>query len=345
MYVEISVAFLVTSACLWALRPLALNAGLVDRPGGHKIHDGEIPLIGGIAMYLGVVAALLLFRSFPEWEAFLISSGLLLVIGAVDDYRELRVTIRVVVQLGAGLIMAIVADNVLVSLGDLFGTGDVELGGLAIPFTLLCVIGVINAMNMSDGMDGLAGSLALITVLLIMVMVALRGDGSVGALALFPAVLVPFLIVNLCGGNSCGRAFMGDAGSTFLGFALAWILIAYSQGDDAVYRPVTALWLMAVPLIDTVSLMIRRVLKGRSPFLPDRQHFHHVLLAAGLGTRQTLAVVVVLALLLGGVGIAGELAGVPEWQMAAAFVILGFLYLFAVQHAWRVKRAIGRLLA
>ena len=345
MHIEIFVAFFVTSACLWALRPLALNAGLVDRPGGHKIHDGEIPLIGGIAMYLGMLAALLLSRSFPAWQVFLISSGLLLVIGAVDDFRELRVTVRMVAQLVAGLIMAIGADNILVSLGDLFGAGNVELGAFAIPFTLLCVIGVINAMNMSDGMDGLAGSLALIAILLIMAMVALSGGASFRALIVFPAVLVPFLIVNLCGGRSCGRAFMGDAGSTFLGFALAWVLIAYSQGDDAVYRPVTALWFMAVPIIDTVSLMIRRVLKGRSPFLPDRQHFHHVLIAAGLGTRQTLAVVVVLALLLGGLGIAGELAGVPEWQMAAAFVTLGFLYLFAVQHAWRVKRALGRLLA
>ena len=320
--------------------------GLVDRPGGHKTHKGEIPLIGGIAMYLGVAASVLLFKPLNAWLPFLAAGGLLLLIGALDDYRELRVSFRILTQLVAGVIMAVGANNVLWSLGDLGGTGIVELGALAVPFTILCVVGVINAMNMSDGMDGLAGSLALVTVSLVMLLVAMRGGvEDLGALMLFPAVLVPFLAVNLCGGNNCSRAFMGDAGSTFLGFSLAWVLVEHSQGEDAAYRPVTALWLMAVPLIDTVSLMIRRILKGHSPFLPDRHHFHHVLLAAGLKPRQALMVVVVIALAMGGIGVAAEIMLVPEWLMALIFVAVGLLYLFAVQHAWRVKRALSRLLA
>ena len=346
MDIAFLVAFLVTIVSLWLLRPVAISVGLVDRPGGHKTHNGDIPLIGGIAMYLGVAASILLFKPLSAWLPFLTAGGLLLLVGALDDYRELRVSSRILTQLVAGVIMAVGADNVLWSLGDLGGTGIIELGALAMPFTVLCVIGAINAMNMSDGVDGLAGSLALVTVSLVMLLVVMRGGvDDLGALLLFPAVLVPFLAVNLCGGNNCSRAFMGDAGSTFLGFSLAWSLVEHSQGADAAYRPVTAVWLMAVPLIDTVSLMIRRILKGQSPFRPDRHHLHHVLLAAGLNPRQVLLVVVVMAVAMGGIGVAGEIARVPDWLMASAFVAVGMVYLFAVQHAWRVKRALSRLLA
>lgn len=346
MYTGFIIAFVVTSFGLWVLRPVAVSIGLVDKPGGHKTHNGEIPLIGGIAMYLGLVVPLVVYQPFPHWGTYIFASGLLLITGAADDYRELRVSTRMLMQLLAGLVMAQGAQNVLWSLGDIGGLGVVELGFLAVPFTLLCVVGVINALNMSDGMDGMAGSLALITVVLVMVLVWLQGSQEkLGLLLLFPAVLIPFLVVNLCSSwRKCGRAFMGDAGSTVLGFSLAWILIAYSQGEDAVFRPVTALWLIAVPLIDTVSIMIRRMLKGRSPFMPDRQHFHHVLLAAGLTSQQTLLVVVAVSVLMGGIGIAGEIALVPEWQMVAGFVMFGLLYLVAVQHAWRVKRALSQFI-
>lgn len=338
------VALVVTSMSLWLLRPIAVNIGLVDHPGGHKIHRGEVPLIGGIAMFLGVVIALAVFRTIAGWGWFIAAAGLLLVAGAIDDMHELRVSTRMLTQLVAGLMMAFGADVTLVSLGDLIGMGNIALGVLVIPFTLFSVIGVINALNMSDGLDGLAGSLSLITVSLVALLVVLNGQAdNLGLLVLFPAVLVPFLIVNLCR-RPCNPVFMGDAGSTFLGFSLAWILIAYSQGEDAVFRPVTALWLIAVPLIDTVSLMIRRMLKGRSPFMPDRQHFHHVLLAAGLSPRQVLSAVIIIAAVLGLIGVAAEIALIPEWILATGFIVLGLLYLFAVQHAWRIKRALGKML-
>lgn len=346
MYAGSMIAFIVTSLGLLALKPVAVNIGLVDKPGGHKTHVGEIPLVGGIAMYLGLLVPLVVFRPFDHWGTFILASGLLLVAGAIDDYRELRISIRMLTQLLAGVIMVLGADVILYSLGDVVGLGVIYLGILAVPFTLFCLIGVINALNMSDGLDGMAGSLALITVAMVILLVLLQASPEqLGVLLLFPAVLIPFLVSNLCLKTAkCNRTFMGDAGSTFLGFSLAWILISYSQGSDAVMRPVTALWIFAVPLIDTVAIMIRRIQKGRSPFMPDRQHFHHVLLAIGLSSREVLLVVIALSLLLGGIGIAAEIALVPEWLMALAFVLVGMIYLFAVQHAWRVKRVLSRMI-
>ena len=105
---------------------------------------------------------------------------------------------------------------------------------------------------------------------------------------------------------------MGDAGSMFLGFTLAWFLIQLSQGEERLLAPVTALWIIALPLIDTVSMMVRRFRLGRSPFAADREHFHHILLASGYTPKQTLVMMILIAGLLAGVGLAGHLLGVPE---------------------------------
>jgi UDP-GlcNAc:undecaprenyl-phosphate GlcNAc-1-phosphate transferase len=191
---------------------------------------------------------------------------------------------------------------------------------------------------MSDGLDGLAASLALVTLGALGVL-AWRGDAhrGVGVLLLLALVLLPFLAFNL---RRSGRAlvFMGDAGSMFLGFALAWFLIQFSQGEHRLMAPVTALWIFALPLIDTVAMMARRVMLGRSPFLADREHFHHLLLAAGLSEKQTLALMVLLALAAAGVGLTGEVLAVPEPWMFVGFAALFGLHFWVVMRAWRSKR-------
>ncbi len=135
---------------------------------------------------------------------------------------------------------------------------------------------------------------------------------------------------------------MGDAGSMFLGFVLAWFLIQLSQGENRLLAPVTALWILALPLIDTVSMMVRRIRLGRSPFLADREHLHHILMAAGFTPKQTLVLMVLVAFTATGIGLVGHLVGAPEHWMFLGFIALFTLHHWAVMRAWRLKRFLRR---
>jgi UDP-N-acetylmuramyl pentapeptide phosphotransferase/UDP-N-acetylglucosamine-1-phosphate transferase len=140
------------------------------------------------------------------------------------------------------------------------------------------------------------------------------------SLALIGAIVV-FLAFNLRADPS-RKVFMGDAGSMFLGFAVAWLLVGASQGDGRVMTPVTPLWLFAIPLIDTLSVMFRRMLRRQSPFRGDHTHLHHILLDAGFSPRQVLAILLVSAALLGAVGVAGMQYGISERALFAGFVVV-----------------------
>jgi UDP-GlcNAc:undecaprenyl-phosphate GlcNAc-1-phosphate transferase len=135
---------------------------------------------------------------------------------------------------------------------------------------------------------------------------------------------------------------MGEAGSVLLGFSLAWYAVEFASVRQ-VFTPITAVWILAVPLLDTIGLMLRRVLKGRSPFSADNEHLHHVLQRAGYSHCQTVLIVWVIAALLAGIGIAGWKLGVPEYVMFYSFVILFALYLYGVMHAWKLMKVVKKV--
>jgi UDP-GlcNAc:undecaprenyl-phosphate GlcNAc-1-phosphate transferase len=133
---------------------------------------------------------------------------------------------------------------------------------------------------------------------------------------------------------------MGDGGSIFLGFALAWYLIQLSQGANAAYPPVTALWLFAVPLIDTITIMVRRVRHGHSPFAADREHLHHILLLAGFGANRTVLIILASHLCCILFGVAGLYFGIPEWVMFFLFAALFAGYFYSMTHAWKLMKKV-----
>ena len=247
----------------------------------------------------------------------------------------MRVSLRMAMHATAAWVMAVSANVQLTSLGDITFTGPVELGLLAIPVTIFATVGVINAINMSDGLDGLSGGLSVISLVLLS-LVALSADQS--ALLSFSQILIVSLLAFLAFNfrllwKKSALVYLGDAGSTLLGFMIAWLLIASTQGDKAFIAPVYALWFLAVPLMDTVSLMIRRPLRGISPFKPGRDHLHHRLLNMGFDTRQTVLIIHGTALALGGVGLAGHFAGAPQGLMFLMFITLFVIYMIASRHA------------
>ncbi|MDH5693343.1 MAG: undecaprenyl-phosphate alpha-N-acetylglucosaminyl 1-phosphate transferase, partial [Gammaproteobacteria bacterium] len=226
--------------------------------------------------------------------------------------------------------------------GYLMGESLFTLNAWAVPLTIFATVGVINAINMSDGVDGLAGGLTLISLVCLGIVAGLAGHQLFYLFAELIVVVLAFLIFNLrTPWRKKAKVFMGNGGSMFLGFVMAWSLINMSQGEHAVFSPVTALWLFAVPLMDTVCIMLRRVLKRRSPFSPDRQHFHHALLRVGYTVNQSVWIMLGLSAVLAGFGLIGHYGGVPESIMFFSFVVLFTVYFVAMNRVWRSLTTMG----
>lgn len=324
---------IVTAMAINLLKPVAIKLGLVDQPGGRKTHQGAPPLIGGLAIFVGYSITWALHLN--DSHLLMIYTGcaaLVVVLGVVDDARNLSVRVRLMVQIFVALAMCWTTGKYLVHFGNLFGTGEIDAGPWGILITVLAVIGAINAFNMADGIDGLAGSLALTSLSAIAILLTTTQDTYQLALAITLTIcILPYLAANLMIKPFKMKIFMGDAGSMLLGFSVAWLLIQTSQSETPAFRPITALWVMAVPLMDMTAVMLRRLSKGRSPFAADRGHLHHKLLDAGFTQRQALLRIVSLSILLSAVGLVGEWVKVPEWLMFGSFIVLFCGYILGVR--------------
>ncbi len=331
-FINLIGTFLITSLSLFALKPMASRVGLLDIPGGRKQHKAPTPLVGGLAIYVGTVMMSMLTPTvFFHYSAMLAISSLVLVIGIYDDARELRVSIRMGVHAFAAWLMAAVAGNQLLSLGNLTGFGVVELGVLAIPVTMFATVGVINAINMSDGIDGLSGGLCLLALVFLGIVAFDQGHTAlVQFTTLMICALLAFLVMNFrLPWKQSALVYLGDAGSTLLGFVLAWLIIEATQGPEALMSPVIALWFLAVPLIDTVSLLIKRPLRGQSPFSAGTDHLHHRLIRAGFTLEQTVLGCYLASLLFGCIGLLGHFSGASD-----ALMFWSFMAVFGVYMSW-----------
>lgn len=323
------------------LRRVAVHIDLVDMPGWRKGHDGAIPVIGGLAIFLAFVFGLLVLdEPLGSVRAYVAGAALIVLVGVLDDMRELPSSARFGVQIAAALMMVYWGDLRLENLGFLVSSDHVvHLGLWSAPITVFAVVGVINAVNMIDGMDGLAGSLSLVVILSLLVVAGPASGLAFHVLLLLTVVVAVFLFYNLrLPWQPRARIFMGDAGSMFMGFSLAWYLVDLSQGEGATLLPVTALWILGLPLIDTVSLMLRRLLRGRSPFEADREHMHHLLLSLGVSPGPALLVLVSLSGAMAAFGLLAQYNGVAEPLMFWAFMLVFGLYFTITRKAWRDGR-------
>ena len=318
------VALLVTAVFMIALQPVARKIGLVDHPGGRKLHSGVVPVMGGVAMFIGMFAGLSLAHvPLHVLLSIFIASSLLLVIGVFDDRLGAPATLRIAIQIAVILIMVYGARLSLHDIGDPFGTGIISMGPAGLVLTTAVSLTMTNAYNLIDGVDGLAGSLALVALLAISV-VGGYGAPSTAIAMTCAAAVAGFLLFNFpVVQNRPLRAFMGDAGSTLLGFTIVWITISISQGPDRLISPVLCLWFASIPIYDTVTCFVRRVLRGKSPFSPGRDHFHHTLQRGGLGVRQNLGILTGLQAIYVVTSLVALFAGVPDVVMFAAWSVLG----------------------
>ena len=328
-----------SAAAIVVFSRLAPSMGIVDEPGGRKAHAHPVPLVGGLAIFAALLAGAVIMGIAAQAGYFLFTLSIIIAVGLWDDVTEISPRLKFGIQVIASLLMIYGAQVQLHTLGNLLGFRIVGLSILAVPLTVFAIVGVVNAVNMMDGMDGLGGSLA-ITAFGWYAVVAMDSGLDVPfytALVLCGAI-AGFLLFNLrFPWQPHARVFLGDAGSLMIGFALGWFAIDLTQGPGRSFPPIAALWVLLLPLADCVSLMLRRLARGRSPFNGARDHIHHYLLARGFTPSQTLAILTAMSVLFGAVGYFGWRLELPEAALFWPFFFGFFLY-----HAW-IKRAWARL--
>lgn len=339
-------AFVVTAIVVKALSRPAVRVGLVDHPGGRKRHDAPVPVVGGPAMFAGFVfASLSLLESLYAYRVLFVAMALLVVVGALDDARDLKPSSKSAAQLVAALFMTSWAGLFVSQIGNLFGFVVFELRHWAIPFTVVCVLGVINAINMADGLDGLAGGLSLVAAIFLCAAALVTGDaGAAKLLAIMAFAILGFLLFNLrLPWQRRAHVFMGDSGSMMLGFFLAWFSVELTQRPALRLEPMAAVWFIAVPLLDMGFVILRRVAKGMSPFAADRAHLHHILLAAGFTPGQVTWMLLALSAAFAAFGWFGWRAGWSGYLLFYPFLGVFIVAVLVGSRAWRLVRVLSRL--
>jgi len=332
--------FFATLLAMLALRPVAVAVELVDKPGGRKTHRGEIPVVGGLAMFIGCIFGIGLLPANAFISVSLLSAAALVVlVGLLDDRFEVSPIARLTAHLVAALlVLSTSSDLFITTLGRPFSSALTEfsqLGGAA--FTCVAIVGAINAFNMLDGMDGLAGTMAFNALLALTCLTAMTGDDAVSSVGIvLSGAVAAFLVFNIPAKfNRRLRCFMGDAGSTLLGFLLACICISASQGAGPKLSPTTTLWVVAIPLYELLWTTTRRALKGTSPFQPDRAHFHHKLLDAGFGVRGAFFVLICIGAGLSCAALAIHYFEVPD-NLSFGLWLLAGLCMVVLMHNARI---------
>lgn len=338
------VAFVLTAVMIKLLQPFAYAINLVDKPGGRKKHDGIIPLIGGIAVFASVFLTGYIFLEQPTFvRFFMLGAGFIVFLGALDDRYDLSPRFRLVGQFLIASIFVYGLDVFIASFGDLLGIGEIKLGWFGYPISILSLVAVVNAFNMLDGIDGLIGSLALVSFTGLAYLFGAAGNANLSILCLtFVGAIASFLVFNIWGRASntktLSKVFMGDAGSMLVGLTLGVLLIAGSQGEARAFEPCQALWFVLFPMTDMVTLMYRRLSRGRSPFSADRTHIHHILQRAGFKNWQVLNLLMLMQLtfiLMAVVVSYFEYSEAFHFALAGAFLIAYQLFL---RRSWRFIR-------
>lgn len=287
------VAFLISYASTPIVKMLAFKIGAVDVPKDtRRMHKKPIARLGGLAIFYGFIISILCFAKIDtELRGILIGSLIIVVMGIFDDIYSLNALFKFVVQIGAALI--VVMHGVRIDHISNFGIGTnpyIALGMFSIPITVLWIVGVTNALNLIDGLDGLAAGVSTIsTVSLFAISLITREAGVAIVTAAVAGAGFGFLPYNI----HPAKIFMGDTGSTFLGFMLSCISVVGLFKGYAVISVAVPFLILGLPIFDTLFAIIRRVMRGQSPMHPDRGHVHHRLIDMGFDQKQTVIILLI----------------------------------------------------
>ena len=307
---------------------------LVDIPDrSRKFHKRATPLTGGIGILLAVIISTEIYLDMynlkgymPEFSQKLyIASIPLLLLFLIDDFKSLRPLYRLIIQVTLSLYVIFSTDIYLSNLGNLFGFGEIQLGILSIPFTIFCVVGIMNAFNMIDGINGLCAGSAVMALLFIGFYSGLMYDS---VLIIIIGSIIGFLIFNLRFFGKKRGVFLGDSGSNLIGFWVAWCAIYSSQNTIYQVEAITMLWFVSIPLLDCIGLIFSRLIRGISIASPGRDHIHHKLML-NYSPEGSLGIILLISLCAGLLGITLEKIFEPWVSTLFFFLYASFYYIYA----------------
>ena len=284
-------AVLITSLTTPVLKRLALRYNLVDIPNERKVHSQPIPRVGGVAMALGAFVPLIFWGHDNNFMlAYLSGAAVLIVFGLVDDLRDISPKWKLLGQSIAAAVVISRGDVQIITLGSLVPEEIIIPAWILITVTMVVIVGVTNAINLSDGLDGLAGGISLLSIATIGFLAWQEGDMAIGLIAVaLCGAIFGFLRFN----TFPASIFMGDTGSQLLGFTAITLALSLTQGDTPL-SPALPLLVLGFPILDTLTVMTSRIAHGRSPFSADKGHFHHSPMARGLHQTESVVVIYVI---------------------------------------------------
>ena len=314
------------------VKRLAYRIGAVDVPKDkRRMHNHPIPRLGGLAIFVGFVIAVLLFAS-PDRQlrGVLLGACLIVAVGVVDDSHPLGAGIKFILQIVAALI-AVWHGVVIQAIANPlpFGGPYWNFGVMAVPITVVWIVAVTNSVNLIDGLDGLADGVSTIAALTMLIIALLMGDLK---MAVICAALVGACVGFIPYNRNPAKIFMGDTGATFLGYMLATVSVTGLFKLYAMISFIVPFIILGFPIYDTASAFTRRILKGQNPMKADRSHTHHKLIDMGMNQKQAVATLYLIAGVLGLCAVMIVTTGYVKLILSAA-ALVGTAY--TVTHIFR----------
>ena len=315
------------------VKNFAHKVGAIDVPkDARRMHKKPIPRLGGLAIYGGFLCSILIFGQLDETMlCVLLGAAIIVALGIFDDVLALGAKLKFVVQIVAAAIPVCIGDlqiGLFTNLNPLSDTPFVHLGILAVPATIIWIVGITNAVNLIDGLDGLAVGVSSIAAITMLAVALLTGNMPIAiTMAALAGACIGFMPYNL----NPAKIFMGDTGSTFLGYMLATVSI---MGLFKFYA--VPFLILGLPIFDTANAIIRRVAAGRSPMSPDRGHVHHKLIDMGFNQKQAVAILYAISATLGLTAVvltsSGEVKAIVLLLAVLAAILVGACIIYGAEH-------------
>jgi UDP-GlcNAc:undecaprenyl-phosphate GlcNAc-1-phosphate transferase len=307
---------IITIAMMPCFKYIASSLKALDKPNERKVHTGVIPKCGGMAMAAGTISPIILWAPMtPLTKAILIGSLILVFFGVMDDIKDLGFKPKFATQFGAALSAILIGGIKINKLGALLPSGMMLPDWIAIPLTIVVIVGVTNATNLADGLDGLAGGISLLIFICIGYFGFAQGDMTV---VLFSIAIGGAILGFLRFNSYPAQLFMGDAGSQLLGYTAIVLSLKLSQSNGGL-NALLPLFFIGLPIVDTLTVMTKRLVQGKPPFVADKKHFHHQLMGIGLYHSEAVLSIYIIQSFFIVLGI--TLQSFSEWFLLISYLV------------------------
>ena len=331
-YKMILLPFLISVILTPLVKQYSIYCGAYAKENKRTVHHGKISRIGGVAIYLAFIITMAIFvKADRQIKGLVIGSSIMFFTGLIDDLIDIKPLVKLTLEVIAALVLiyfGISVDIIRLPLGI-----QIDTGIISFIFTIIWVAGITNAVNLIDGLDGLAVGVSSIAAITMLAVALLTGNMPIAiTMAALAGACIGFMPYNL----NPAKIFMGDTGSTFLGYMLATVSIMGLFKFYAVISFAVPFLILGLPIFDTANAIIRRVAAGRSPMSPDRGHVHHKLIDMGFNQKQAVAILYAISATLGLTAVvltsSGEVKAIVLLLAVLAAILVGACIIYGAEH-------------